>query len=89
MAEALLAQTAQMALLRTSPDGSLSFDIAFGETAFGDLACTITLQAGHTQATFRVTDPNARRLLEAEAGRLRVGLQARGLKVDSVTVIES
>jgi flagellar hook-length control protein FliK len=88
VAEALLAQTAQAALLRSAPDGSLSFDIAFSEAAFCEMACTISIQEGRTRATFRVSDPNARRLLEAEAGRLRVGLEARGLKVDRVEVVE-
>jgi len=37
-------------------------------------------------ATFRVHDVNLRRLLEAESGRLRVGLEARGLKVAEIRV---
>jgi hypothetical protein len=86
-AEALLSQTAETALLRTEDNGAMSFDVAFVDDVFVDLACTVSVHRGRATATFRVRDDNARRLLEAEAGRLRTGLEARGLKVTEVRVL--
>jgi hypothetical protein len=87
-AEALLSQTAETALLRTEDDGAMSFDVAFVDDVFVDLACTVSVHRGCATATFRVRDDNARRLLQAEAGRLRAGLEARGLKVKEVRVLQ-
>ncbi len=89
VADALLAQTAETAMLRTEPDGAMSFDIAFRDEVFTDMACTVSVKAGRAVATFRVSDDNTRRLLEAESGKLRLGLEARGLKVDRVLVLKA
>jgi hypothetical protein len=82
----LLETAADSAMLRTDPDGTSSFDIAFSDDLFHDLACRITVNDGRVVATFRVHDDNTRRLLEAEAGRLRVRLEERGLRVGEVRV---
>ncbi len=87
-AEALLSLAAQTAMLRSEPGGAMSFDIAFNDDIFVDMACTISVHAGRATATFRVQDDNSRRLLEAEAPRLRDGLERRGLKVTAVQVLK-
>jgi hypothetical protein len=82
----LLEGTADTAMLVANPDGTTSFDIAFNDDVFPNLACRITIADGKVVATFRVEDQNLRRLLEAEAGRLRASLEDRGLKVAEVRV---
>ena len=82
----LLEGTADSALLVADPEGGTSFEIAFNEDVFPNLACRITVIGGKVIATFRVADQNLRRLLEAEAGRLRASLEERGLKVAEVKV---
>ena len=73
-------------MLVAQPDGTAAFEIAFDDEVFQNLACTIAVGPGGVIATFRAPDVNTRRLLEAEAGRLRVRLSERGLKVAEVRV---
>ncbi len=73
-------------MLVSQPDGSAAFEIAFDDEVFQNLACTIAVGPSGVIATFRAPDINTRRLLEAEAGRLRVRLSERGLKVAEVRV---
>jgi flagellar hook-length control protein FliK len=82
----LLATAADSALLSTDDAGTTSFDIAFDDELFADLACRISVSQGRVVATFRVRDVNLRRLLEAETPRLRARLEERGLKVGEVRV---
>ena len=83
----LLQTTADSALLTNNPDGTVEFDIAFSDELFDEMACKVSIaKDGRVVATFRVHDVNLRRLLEAESGRLRVGLEARGLKVAEIRV---
>lgn len=83
----MLEKAADAALLRTEADGTMSFDIVFRDDIFADLTCTISVRDGHAVAVFRVADDNLRRLLESEAGRLRAGLEGRGLKVAEIRVL--
>ena len=84
----LLEQTADTALLMNQPDGTASFQIAFRDEVFADLACTISRRSdGQIAAVFQVEDDNLRRLLEAETGRLRNNFEARGLKVADIKVV--
>lgn len=85
--QGLLEDAADSVMLVQDPDGATSFDIAVSDTLFDELSCRITLKDKRVVATFRVRDANTRRLLEAEAGRLRVQLESRGLTVDEVRVI--
>jgi len=66
--------------------GATSFEITFADDVFANLVCQLTFDEGRLVALFRVPDHNLRRLLEAEAGRLRVQLEGRGLKVEEVKV---
>jgi hypothetical protein len=82
-----LATAADTALLSARPDGGYAFEIAFSDELFHDLACEIQVgQDGKVVAVFRVGDNDTRRLLEAEAGRLRAQLEERGLVVAGVRV---
>ncbi len=83
----ILESTAESALLVADPDGSTSFEVAIRDEVFADLACRITLRDDGLVATFRVGDDNLRRLLEAEAGRLRARLEERGLRVRAIEVV--
>ena len=84
---AAMLQTAESAMLRTESDGTMAFDIVFNDAVFSDLLCTISVNNGRATAVFRVPDDTTRRLLEGEIGRLRAGLEDRGLKVEEVKVI--
>jgi hypothetical protein len=75
-------------MLVTNPDGSAAFEIAFDDEVFQNLACTIAVGPAGIVATFKAPDANTRRLLEAEAGRLRVRLSDKGLRVAEVRVEE-
>ncbi|MEO1175082.1 MAG: hypothetical protein AAFX94_23965 [Myxococcota bacterium] len=87
--QSLLESVADNALLHQGPDGTSAFEISFNDDVFTDLGCTIQFDAGAVVATFRAVDSNTRRLLESEAGRLRVRLEDRGLRVKEVRVLES
>ncbi len=82
----LLEKTADTAMLVAEPSGATSFDIVFKDELFRELACRVTVGEGGVEAVFRVHDDNARRLLEAESGRLRARLVERGLRVQAVRV---
>lgn len=84
--EGALASLADAGMLISEPDGSASFEIAFNDEVFSELACRISFKDGGVTATFRAPDANTRRLLEAEAGRLRVQLEERGIKVRDIAV---
>jgi hypothetical protein len=86
LSQDLLESAADSAMLRTDPDGTTSFEIAFSDELFSDLACRVTVAGGRVVAIFRAQDDNTRRLLEAEAGRLRVRFEERGLRVEEVRV---
>lgn len=73
-------------MLIANPDGTAAFEIAFDDEVFQNLACSISITPAGVVATFKVSDANTRRLLEAEAGKLRVRLSERGLKVAEVRV---
>jgi hypothetical protein len=82
----LLQTAADSAMLSADPDGTTSFDIAFSDELFENLACRISFADGRIVATFRVADDNTRRLLEAESRALIARLEDRGLKVQEVRV---
>ncbi len=84
--EASLASMVDTSMLIANPDGTAAFEIAFDDDVFRNLACSITVGPAGVIATFRASDVNTRRLLEAEAGNLRVRLSERGLKVAEVRV---
>ncbi len=84
--EASLASMVDTSMLVANPDGTAAFEIAFDDEVFQNLACSITIGPAGVIATFRAPDVNTRRLLEAEAGNLRVRLSERGLKVAEVRV---
>jgi flagellar hook-length control protein FliK len=69
-------------------DGATTFDLTLPDDLFENLHCQLTLRDHRLVATFRVADVNLRRLLEAEAGRLRARLEERGLKVAEIVVLE-
>ena len=82
-----LQRAARSAQLVEGADGAMAFDLTFNDEVFQDLACRITVGAdGKVDAVFRAGDTNLRRLIEAEAGRLRVALEERGLRVEDVRV---
>ncbi len=83
---AALETLADSGFLSANPDGTASFEIAFNDDVFSELACRISIKDGAVIATFLVGDVNTRRLLEAEAGRLRARLEQRGLRVSEVRV---
>jgi hypothetical protein len=85
----LLETAADSAMLSTNPDGTTSFEIAFSDDLFDNLACRISFVDGRIVATFRVADDNTRRLLEAESRALVARLEDRGLKVQQVRVESS
>ena len=80
--------TEDTAMMWTDKDGNRSFQITFNDEVFRSLTCTITLGGGKVVATFTASDDNTRRLLEAEAGRLRLMLESRGLRVQEVRVVK-
>jgi hypothetical protein len=81
----LLESTADSAMLVNDAEGT-SFDISIRDDVFSELACRITVNDGKVIATFKVSDVNTRRLLEAESGRLRAQLEERGLTVAAIRV---
>ncbi|MBN1960354.1 MAG: hypothetical protein JW841_05370 [Deltaproteobacteria bacterium] len=85
----LLQNTANSLLLVAEPDGATAFDISIRDDVFDELACRIAIRDHTVTATFRVADTNLRRLLEAEAGRLRAQLSDRGFKVDQIIICEA
>lgn len=83
-----LEQTAKQVFLRESEEGGGEVSVLIRDDLFEDLRCSIDVESdGRVKATFFVQDPNLRRLLEGEAGRLRSNLEGRGLKVREVAVV--
>jgi flagellar hook-length control protein FliK len=77
---------AQAATIANNPDGSTVFTVSLELDDLGPLRCQIAFHHGEVEATFLAADVNLRRLLEAEAPRLRNALEARGLKASAVRV---
>jgi flagellar hook-length control protein FliK len=88
ISQELLESTADSLLMVNEPDGGKAFEISIRDDVFDELACRIAIKDGQLIATFRVQDPNLRRLLEAEAPRLRARLEERGLVVQQLLVVE-
>lgn len=84
--QATLESMVDTSMLVANPDGSAAFEIAFDDDVFQNLACSISVTPQGVVATFKAPDVNTRRLLEAEAGKLRVRLSERGLRVAEVRV---
>jgi hypothetical protein len=77
---------AKKARIITEPTGATAFEVTINDKVFSDLTCRIILHEGQVVAVFKASDKNACRLLEAEAGRLRNRLEAKGMKVAEVRV---
>ena len=81
-----LASAARYAHLQHVEDGTM-MEIGIDENLFAGLACQICVDGDQVRATFKVSDdPNLRRLLEAEKGRLRSALEARGMRRVEVVI---
>ena len=80
-----LAAAARYAHLQQGGDG-VTMEIGIDADLFEGLACQVRVEDGRVLATFKTGgDPNLRRLLDAERGRLRAALEGRGMrKVDIV-----
>ncbi|HET6346461.1 MAG TPA: flagellar hook-length control protein FliK, partial [Myxococcota bacterium] len=85
----LLGLREDTAVIWTDEAGNQTFRINFHDEVFSNLACSIAFIDGRVVATFTVQDDNTRRLLEAEKGRLRASLEARGLRVQDVRVVRA
>lgn len=86
--EVPLHRTAKKVFLGENEDGAQGVSVLIRDDLFENLRCTIDVESdGRVKATFFVKDTNLRRLLEAESGRLRDSLEARGLKVREVAVV--
>ena len=82
----VLAQAARYAHLQHVEDGA-SMEIGIDEDLFAGLACQVSVEQGRVLATFKVgRDPNLRRLLEAEKGRLRTALEGRGMRKVEIVI---
>lgn len=81
-----LSQRTDAGMFIQQPDGATAFEVELEDATLGLLTCRVTVRDGRIAAAFVSPDVNTRRLLEAEAGRLRVRLEERGLRVDEVTV---
>ena len=77
---------AQKARIIAEPSGATAFEVSINDEVFQDLTCRIMFHEGQIIAVFKASDKNACRLLEAEAGRLRNRLEAKGMKVAEVRV---
>ena len=86
--EVPLDRTAKQVFLGENEEGAQGVSVLIRDDLFENLRCAIDVEAdGRVKATFFVKDINLRRLLEAESGRLRDSLEARGLKVRAVAVV--
>jgi len=86
--EVPLNRTAKQVFLGENEEGGQGVSVLIRDDLFENLRCAIDVESdGRVKATFFVKDINLRRLLEAEAGRLRDSLEARGLKVREVAVV--
>lgn len=84
--QALIEATADTAML-VADGGVQWFEVAIRHDVFPDLRCKISIRGEEVVALFEAPDANGRRLLEAESGRLRTMLEARGLKVAEIIVV--
>ena len=75
------------ATLHTAADGTMALSMVLHDPELGELACDIAVSEGRATATFTVTDVNTRRLLEAEAAKLRLGLEKQGLRDAAIRVV--
>lgn len=76
----------QSAFLRQEDAGGMAFDITLDDAVLGAMTLTIAVHEGRATARLEVADVNARRLVDAEQGRLHAALQRRGFKVDDIEV---
>ena len=76
----------QSAFLRQEDAGGMAFDITLDDAVLGAMTLTIAVHEGRATARLEVADVNARRLVDAEQGRLHAALQQRGFKVDAIEV---
>ena len=81
-----LASAARYAHFQHGEEGSM-MEIGIDEDLFAGLACQVCVDGDVVKATFRVgDDPNLRRLLEAEKGRLRAALESKGMRKVEVVI---
>lgn len=66
--------------------GQHSLEFTLEDQELGDITCRLLRADKGISAVFQAKDINTERLLKAEAGRLRVQLEAKGLKVDDIMV---
>jgi len=86
----VLATAAESAFFSANDAGEATFDLMISDELFENLRCSITVGRNGVAAIFHVGDDvDLRRLLEAESGRLRASLEARGLRSVSVTIENS
>ena len=81
----VLSNAADSAFFSKNESGEATFELMISDELFENLRCSITVGKGGVNAVFHVgSDQDLRRLLEAESGRPRASLEAKGLR--SVTV---
>jgi len=81
-----LGDVARRAFAGTTAEGYALFEIVIADEVFPELRCSIAQTPDGVLATFFAADVNTRRLLEAEAPRLRLRLEERGLKVAEISI---
>jgi hypothetical protein len=82
-----LASLADAARIGTTSEGAY-IEWAFRDDVFENVLCRVFIQKEGTLAEFVVHNDHHRRLFEAEAGRLRVSLEERGLRNVQVKVVQ-
>lgn len=83
----ILSTAADSAFFSKNDSGEATFELMISDELFENLRCSITVGKGGVSAVFHVgSDPDLRRLLEAESGRLRASLEAKGLRAVSVSI---
>ena len=83
----VLSTAADSAFFSKNDAGESTFELMISDALFENLRCSITVGKGGVNAVFHVGgDQDLRRLLEAESGRLRASLEAKGLRSVSVSI---
>jgi hypothetical protein len=83
----ILSTAADSAFFSKTDSGEAIFELMISDELFENLRCSITVGKGGVSAVFHVGgDKDLRRLLEAESGRLRASLEAKGLRAVSVSI---
>jgi len=67
-------------------DGQHQLEFMIEDRQLGDIMCRLRKTTTGLRAELVASDTHTERLLQAEAGRLRVQLEERGLKVDGIDV---